>query len=294
MTRQVSTLFACSDGNASLAFLLDAAGGARNASYEYSPFGETIQAAGAGAGDNLFRFAGQYQDDETGLVYFGQRYYHPGLGRWLSRDPLGDYGFRLTSSDWLDELGLAGERSFFGGAEHVFLNNQPVGQTEVLGLASSCDQQVFRALNSRRNRKLLERISDDGCPPPRVVGADAGTYCSLPGFLGDYDCASKQGLICCRNFERPSELEWTVHHELIHAVDCCEHRLATCEDHICSEIVAYYEADCAWFANPRECALGQMRSSLAGDEACAAKVAAADDQTVRACLKLWKERMRNR
>ena len=36
-----------------------------------------------------FRFPGQYQDAETGLHYNRFRYYHPGLARYLSPDPLG-------------------------------------------------------------------------------------------------------------------------------------------------------------------------------------------------------------
>ena len=34
------------------------------------------------------RFTEQYLDDETGLYYFGARYYHPGLGRFVTPDPL--------------------------------------------------------------------------------------------------------------------------------------------------------------------------------------------------------------
>jgi len=41
---------------------------------------------------NPFRFSTKYQDDETGLVYYGYRYYDPGTGRWLSRDPIGERG----------------------------------------------------------------------------------------------------------------------------------------------------------------------------------------------------------
>jgi RHS repeat-associated protein len=34
------------------------------------------------------RFTGKYLDDETGLYYFGARYYDPALGRFISPDPL--------------------------------------------------------------------------------------------------------------------------------------------------------------------------------------------------------------
>jgi len=59
-------------------------------SYE-DPFGDILVADdsdGSGVVDeNPFRFSTKYHDDETGLVYYGFRYYSPGLGRWMSRDP---------------------------------------------------------------------------------------------------------------------------------------------------------------------------------------------------------------
>jgi RHS repeat-associated protein len=62
------------------------------AHYEYSPFGETIVATGPLAKENSFRFSTKYTDDESGLLYYGYRYYSPSLGRWLARDPIGEVG----------------------------------------------------------------------------------------------------------------------------------------------------------------------------------------------------------
>jgi len=41
---------------------------------------------------NPFRFSTKYEDDETGLIYYGCRYYNPSTGRWPSRDPLEERG----------------------------------------------------------------------------------------------------------------------------------------------------------------------------------------------------------
>ena len=38
---------------------------------------------------NEILFTGHRRDPETGLYYAGARYYHPTLGRWLQRDPIG-------------------------------------------------------------------------------------------------------------------------------------------------------------------------------------------------------------
>lgn len=52
----------------------------------YEPFGSRIEKVAASA-DNPLWFTGQEQDAQTGLVHMGERYYHPGFGRFLSVDP---------------------------------------------------------------------------------------------------------------------------------------------------------------------------------------------------------------
>lgn len=79
------------DANGNVTDLVDT-NGAVVAHYEYSPFGETIAATGPAATSNPFRFSTKYTDDETRLLYYGYRYYSPSLGRWLSRDPIGEQG----------------------------------------------------------------------------------------------------------------------------------------------------------------------------------------------------------
>lgn len=61
----------------------------------YSPFGQMISARSDN--DPLFRrlhfwFSTKYLDLETGLYYFGGRFYSPFLCRWLNRDPIGEQG----------------------------------------------------------------------------------------------------------------------------------------------------------------------------------------------------------
>jgi len=62
------------------------------AHYEYSPFGRLTTATGDKAADFNHRFSTKYQSNETGLYYYGYRYYSAELGRWLSRDPIGEMG----------------------------------------------------------------------------------------------------------------------------------------------------------------------------------------------------------
>jgi RHS repeat-associated protein len=60
------------------------------ARYEYGPFGESLTARDALAGTNPWRFSTKYADAETGLYYYGYRYYNASTGRWINRDPIGE------------------------------------------------------------------------------------------------------------------------------------------------------------------------------------------------------------
>jgi RHS repeat-associated protein len=84
------------DGNGNVAALVAQANGSLSARYEYGPFGETLRATCPMAKQNPFRFSTKYTDNETGLLYYGYRYYDPVTGRWPNRDPIGeDGGFNL-------------------------------------------------------------------------------------------------------------------------------------------------------------------------------------------------------
>jgi RHS repeat-associated protein len=80
------------DANGNVGQLVDRADGSIVAHYEYDPFGNLTNATGFLADVNPFKFSTKYHDYETGLIYYGYRYYSPELGRWLSRDPLGEDG----------------------------------------------------------------------------------------------------------------------------------------------------------------------------------------------------------
>jgi RHS repeat-associated protein len=62
------------------------------ASFEYDPFGNTIKATGVAANVQPFGFSTKYTDTETGLCYYGYRYYSPATGRWPNRDPIEEDG----------------------------------------------------------------------------------------------------------------------------------------------------------------------------------------------------------
>ena len=55
--------------------------------YDFTAFGEELQ--NSTKDFNPWRFASKRYDPELSLIYFGQRYYDPCMGRWLTVDPAG-------------------------------------------------------------------------------------------------------------------------------------------------------------------------------------------------------------
>ncbi|MBK8856136.1 MAG: RHS repeat-associated core domain-containing protein [Opitutaceae bacterium] len=100
------------DGNGNIAALIDMSTGTAAATYEYSPFGETLIADGPAAAANPFRFSTKYTDPETNLLYYGYRYLSPSTGRWLNRDPIEEQGgvnvYGMVSNDPVIKFDLHG------------------------------------------------------------------------------------------------------------------------------------------------------------------------------------------
>ncbi len=114
LTSDSSLLTACYDANGNIGEYV-ASDGTVAAHYEYDPFGNTTASSGASAGELPHRFSSKYLDGETGLYYYGYRYFSPQLGRWLVKDRVGIRGGpnslafagNCPLSSW-DLLGLAG------------------------------------------------------------------------------------------------------------------------------------------------------------------------------------------
>jgi len=86
------TYYPAFDANGNVLGLVNASDGSLAAQYDYNAFGETVKIEGSAAEENPFRFSTKYTDTETGLLYYGYRYYSPSTGRWLSRDPIEEEG----------------------------------------------------------------------------------------------------------------------------------------------------------------------------------------------------------
>jgi RHS repeat-associated protein len=100
------------DGNGNVWNLVSATTGTETARYEYGPFGEPLRLTGATAALNPFRVSTKRTEDGTGLVLYEYRAYSPGMGRWLSRDPIEEQGganlFAFMPFGW-DCVGMCGD-----------------------------------------------------------------------------------------------------------------------------------------------------------------------------------------
>jgi RHS repeat-associated protein len=80
------------DGNGNVVQVVDADTGAVEVKYEYDPYGNRINAPAPDEYDQPWRFSTKLFDGDTGLGYWGYRHYSSALGRWVSRDPIGEDG----------------------------------------------------------------------------------------------------------------------------------------------------------------------------------------------------------
>jgi RHS repeat-associated protein len=92
--------------------------------YTYAPFGTTV--ADNPTDFNPFQFTGR-ENDGTGLYYYRARYYHPGLARFISEDPLGQ-GLYLAGWSRLGRQGLLSVNAY------VYAGNNPLRFVDPTGL----------------------------------------------------------------------------------------------------------------------------------------------------------------
>lgn len=124
-------LYYSCDANGNIADVLDK-NGAVAAHYEYDSYGNTIAQSGDQADANPFRFSSKYWDGETGLYYYGYRFYNSSMGRWMSRDPLHEISFQYLSRDIYDLGYIYPEDD--GTSLYGFTFNDPINAIDILGL----------------------------------------------------------------------------------------------------------------------------------------------------------------
>ena len=119
------TYAAGSDANGNVVVYVDCADGSVAGRRDYGPFGEAVMTTGVAA-SLPFGSSTKFEEKETGLYYYGLRYYNPSTGRWPSRDPIEER----------DAANL-----------YLFVRNSPLENFDYLGMATIVN--AFTALGKR-------------------------------------------------------------------------------------------------------------------------------------------------
>jgi len=146
------------DGLGSIVALTDASGQLVE-TYRYDVYGQPIIQDASGSAlavssvGNRYLFTGREYDSETGLYYYRARYYHPGVGRFLSRDPLG----------YLPDINV-----------YRYVGNNPASFIDPFGLAKTGSGTSYD--------EFVDALSGNGGFPPIIIGVGvaAGAATAAP------------------------------------------------------------------------------------------------------------------
>jgi RHS repeat-associated protein len=148
------------DGNGNVTSLIDA-NQSVIASYRYDPFGNIISKSGTLADANVYRFSSKEVHVNSGMYYYGFRFYDPNLQRWINSDVLGDISGLPTTTANLsptvesDSRGGMSTDELFGAWTDINRNlfaamkNAPINYWDPLGL-KTCNGDA-RVLQGNKN-----------------------------------------------------------------------------------------------------------------------------------------------
>jgi RHS repeat-associated protein len=133
---------------------------------EYFPSGETWVDERSETQRTPYTFSGKELDEETGLSYFGFRYYDARQGQWISADPILD---ALLDAANLMRLGLS-ERPFrLPGHIYTYVANTPTSLVDPIGLMlktpSSKEEQKIAVKRLELSKRPVKPVTDRGATP---------------------------------------------------------------------------------------------------------------------------------
>ena len=172
-----------------------------------------------------FLFHAEFEDADTGWFNYGYRFYSPQLGRWLSRDPIGETG---------------------GENLYLFVENQSLIHQDFAGLAPNCTQEEIERIADadpliNKILKIMAARKAKGlpkCNKPKLI-----CHCcpQVPGQPVPSGSQYNGVIEICSNAEPGKfSLADQLRHEHIHAYDDCDGAdESKCDHYICKEIGAY-------------------------------------------------------
>jgi RHS repeat-associated protein len=182
-----------------------------------------------------FLYHAEFIDALTGLYNYGFRFYHPILGRWISRDPIGEEG---------------------GMNLYGFVQNQPTNNFDISGLIPNkiCYEWIRNAMETKGFNYQVKLLSARNCPVPQI---ECRWCCPFnhPG-AGGIASKNRKGQVIIKlctnrmgdsNDNGANAALWRLFkHEMIHAIQQCYGTIGSndCKDCMCREIEAYYNSTC--------------------------------------------------
>ena len=164
-----------------------------NISYQWSKESDS-------KGENLIKsygFTGKPRDDETGLSYFGARYYNPLWGRWIGRDPLtGVMNDTQTLNRWIyvsnnplrfiDPHGL--EQAVVARPTYIFFKHSMQIEYDIIG-----GEYVINRISSLKGKILWQK--------PKFMSVEFTKIGTLVlNDLGEYGVSNDEGELVTSKF----------------------------------------------------------------------------------------------
>lgn len=140
---------------------------------DYYPYGETRFEAKKDGYENDYKFTGQELDEESGLYYYGARYYHPVIGRFVSEDAwegdyldpqsLNKYSYVMNNPvKYTDPTGNSFQESLNWLRYGVYADNREIANYERIALKLQNSESGTSYLISKDTQKYInDRASDE-------------------------------------------------------------------------------------------------------------------------------------
>jgi RHS repeat-associated protein len=157
------------DGNGNVTYMLNS-GQTMVASYRYDPFGNTISSGGTLASANVYRFSSKEIHGNSGMYYYGYRFYDPNNQRWINQDPLQETGginlYDFVANDpngIIDSWGLA-PMSCGDVGDLIAQNNQSGLDDEIIKCVAFRESNFDPAAKNKKSSATgLLQMTDGAC-----------------------------------------------------------------------------------------------------------------------------------
>jgi len=138
---------------------------------EYLPFGEIWieETDPATAGYIPFRFTSKELDEETGLYYYGARYYEPTISRWMSADPA---GFELVNPENNEQLIISGSNWYSYTENNPVKYNDPRGGVPVLVISAAIGGAAGGAIGAASG--VASAVAQGNTSAREIIGGAVG------------------------------------------------------------------------------------------------------------------------